>query len=611
CKTISHYPKTIKMKKLIFTIAFILNISVSFHDKDFTIEYSQKTYAQLGCPNNVSGSGLGGGGGIFGFLGNVFVEIGTAIGNVATAVADFFSGGDGDGETMGEENGDDNDYGWIDLGEDFEPPPVEYPTPWDDPDFDNTGFGTNEWEITNNWNYYYELYQEASNRPPQNAKYYITVNSTYYRYYNNDTIAMPQSDSNVLVLHNENPSYQLGLKGTKWKENDTVRNVEMRTCWVMTSQVRTSNFKVHDDIADTSLIKNPLVVYSKPIVIFQRGDNYDGEYGFDDSSHKHPTIANNDLYKPGTEITTIAGTNYVVPWMSLLDGDSATIKLKKIMDNKIKNDKAFGVHLKTSNNSIKINGVNDLDLSYDALKNLNTLTVTANEWDANEANKAIASIYAITYSGDTIGKLNISSQKPVLKKVVFVYVNTGTGYRTDMPKNLLLDSLNSRSHNQLFRKWVVDATHSAGGKDTLDLSVEYAANPALFMGDSLVLRKIDSFYKDHKGIDIYFDVNDGMIMANSNDTAKVHFVFLMNYRLAPVGGSETMGITNLGGIKSVFWRAAYKQTIAHEMGHLLKLRHIFSPMYGVPEYSTTNLMDYYIGVDRTNMFYFAQWIDTF
>src|SRR5882672_2489965 len=122
------------MKKLIFTIILILNITLGIDRGNLVLTSVQKVYAQK-CPNNVADPPPSGGG-IFGFLGGVFQSIGNAISTVANAIVDFFSGS-GDGETFGDENGDGNDYGWepLDNGG-YEPPDWgSYADPWQDPEF--------------------------------------------------------------------------------------------------------------------------------------------------------------------------------------------------------------------------------------------------------------------------------------------------------------------------------------------------------------------------------------------------------------------------------------------------------------------------------------------
>ena len=528
----------------------------------------------------------------------------------------FFSGS-GDGEIFGDESGGGDEYGWEPTdGGDFDPPSWgEYPDQWQDPDFNTGGWTGSSWDIVNNWNYYYQYYTEATTRPVSNAKYYITVNSTYYRYYDYDTIGVPQGDSSVFMLSNENSPYTLGLEGTSWKENDTIRTQAMRTCWVMTDRTRISNFKVNDDVVDTALIRNPVVVYKNPLIIFQRGTPYAGEYGFDDSSHKHASITGNPDFSPGTEVATIGGTSYVVPWMSILDGKSHTINLNKIMDRKIKNDKAFGVHIKTSNNSIKVNGVTDLDLRFAQLDALNTLTVSATEWDpASDVNKTIGSIYAITYGGDTIGKLNVSCSKPVKKKVLFVYVNTGSGYPNKVTgpfsKTAILDHLNNHSHNQFMRQWVLDSAHNH--LDTLDLTVEYNVDTSKFHNADTISKPsyINRFFFLHKGIGIgggTGNLNEG-ISSTSNDPNKIHVVFIFPISAHDAANRGVSGIADTPGFKALFFSTADDKTFAHEMGHILGLDHTFDAPYNIPIYSTQNIMDYaqFIGTTQ-NMFFYCQW----
>ena len=129
---------------------------------------------------------------------------------------------------------------------------------------------------------------------------------------------------------------------------------------------------------------------------------------------------------------------------------------------------------------------------------------------------------------------------------------------------------------------------------------------------------MNAVYKKHKN-------NLGMpgdifiaSLQNSDDTTKVHFVFIINWAIP---GSTTSGITDLGGYKSVIYRLGQRdKTIIHELGHILNIEHTFPETnkngvnkinYNIPKYSTLNFMDYYIGPQKGLAFYFAQWIDTF
>lgn len=150
------------MKKLIFLLILFFNLGVSLQQRALVLTAAQPVYAQSPIPCPPDPNGGGGGGGFWGWLGGVFDAIGSAVSNVISAIGDFFSGDGGDGETFGDEN----DYGYDGSQFDYyDPNYYNEPNPWDDPYFNNGGWGDDEWGIIDNLGWWYNVYNNGGTPP--------------------------------------------------------------------------------------------------------------------------------------------------------------------------------------------------------------------------------------------------------------------------------------------------------------------------------------------------------------------------------------------------------------------------------------------------------------
>jgi hypothetical protein len=620
-----------QMKKiLILTMILVLHL-LPGTGKEGSLYLGQPVAAQIiPCPNNPNGPGCNGSGG-----GSFWDWLSNLVNNIGQAIANFFANaGASPGSGTGEWLTDEND-GWNWTSDGWLPGQIDYGgsgpyDPWADSYWQQLGFSSGDWNVLNNWQYYYNQYSNGNPPPPPPpGRYYIKVafdgvTEDTTKYYEGDTIyTMERHNPIKLTVYRENGT--VSTVDLAWKRNDTVTCNTMLSCSYAVSVPSVIKVKV-DSANSLVLTKNPIRVYKKPIVYFRIGDNYHGEYGFDDSSHNHPILRDSIRYKAGTEIKAIGtDTAYFVPWMSLLDGQSALIKLEiKWLESFAAKDSNFSVKFVASNVKIKANGNTNLNVnSYNELQSMGNINISANEWQITfDSLKTIGNICVIANTGDTIGKLNLSCGKPRERKIVLVFVNTGSGYRRDLTRANIIDSLNKYSHNQIFRKWVIDTVNSSNGKDTIDLSNEFVSENAIFMNDDSILNNVERYYRLHKGIDIKYDVNQGPTFMTQQREKVVHYVFMMNYRLASFGVDQTVGNTQRAGYLSVLWSPAFYQTIAHEMGHILGLRHPFPDVnlngtirvnYGTTQGTTKNFMDYAApGMpDLTDMFYFANWKDIY
>jgi len=503
------------------------------------------------------------------------------------------------------------------------------------------------WHIFNYWGdeYLYEwdpldrqfqLVINVNTGPPNpKPKYYITLNTETHRYYDGDKIYVQKQNTPItLTIHNSNgAAWSSG--DFVWKRKgviDTTKCTALINCDFIVDVLGVTQVRV-DSAGVKTLIKNPLIVGDKPTSIFQRDFFSGGCYGFDDTTHKYLDLRTNLDYKKGLEVRTInTDTSYVVPWMSILPQNQYNIRIKKVnLDPGLANDPNFWVAFvpEIFNISLDVNYPTVKHFNYTELLALDNLVVSAQEWtqNINELKKynnydsLIRSVYAITNSGDTIGKLNITCSHAEVKKVAIVYVNSGSGYNSnfDLQKQNILTYLNNNSHSQMMRKWVLDNTYS----DTLNMQSEYAANPQwLSIGsDTLYPNLFTQYYKLHKNINI-----DSISQQNFPDFPdRLYVMFVTTFPMSKadtvgtvITTTSTNGITNMDGPSAALFSTANRITVAHEMGHILKLHHTFednpidvTSRYHLVKYSTTNFMDYTApgNFDAKDMFYYTQWID--
>jgi hypothetical protein len=455
--------------------------------------------------------------------------------------------------------------------------------------------------------------------PNSRARYYLMINGYNTKYYNGDTIYVPKGSFIDLKIDNQNGVYQ--PMGTEWKRNDTSKCPGLSDCFFNVSARNITSIKV-DSIAGTpkNLINCPLVVYDPPNVYFKVGSDYQSEYGFDDSAYKY--LKDSARYQAGYKIITIhKDTSYVVPWMSLLDGQAAAIRIiakggDSLWTTKDVNSEANFI---TNNPNIKINNGFAFTTKYKQLYTLAVIQIQAQEWNIKaDSLKSIGEIAVAGIDNDYLGKLAISCAKPINKRLVIVYVNTGNGYSINPvhSKQAILDQLNNHSHNQIMRQWILDTANSINGMDTINLTNEYLNNPSKFLNADTICNTtyINKYYYLHKGIGLA-SINAG-IPSTSTDPDKVHFMFVFTYTALNL----ISGMTQRPGYLTCIFDPADAVAISHEMGHILNMDHTFSeivygnlePRYNIPKYMSGNFMDYrhYTSDPQKIMFYYSQWITT-
>jgi hypothetical protein len=457
----------------------------------------------------------------------------------------------------------------------------------------------------------------------QSRQYFITghVNSPdKARYYDGDTIYVAQRNGQVrLTFFGESDSAI--SKGLRWRYG-TTNGTSGATLTLRLDSV--GHIPVNVYRTDTLLMAITLAVYQMPVFYFQPGYDYDGEYGFDDSTHQYLHIRNNPQFAYGYQVRKMPGdTAYFVPWMSLLHGQEATIRYHiKQWSGLAQLDRKGYLELRPEAGShIRINGAASARFYFHKLKAHGSLDIGAMQWVAapdslrmaGDYQAIVKGVYVITHTGDTVGKLNLSCAKPEMKQVVFVYVNIGRGYDSSvLNRTNMLRQLNQHSHNQLMRQWVLNTDFP----DTLDLTAEYFANPRLFNADTMP-ELLKALYLAKTGINLDA-VNRYRGSAKSANYIRfafiTHFFYpkLFNFRGYP-WIRWLNGITAANDTYAAMFETANLKTVCHEFGHMLKHDHTHDKPYNIHGKATHNVMDYSITGFQTifNRFWYAQWIKTF
>jgi hypothetical protein len=448
-------------------------------------------------------------------------------------------------------------------------------------------------------------------------KLYITVGTKPEKYYTGSIIPAIVTPGKSLQLKVTDENGVLNTASFNWNIKSTATCPGTNTCSIDLNSTGTFSVKVFDAGAH-QFLEVFIAIYSKSTVIFQKKTNYTGEYGFDDVGWQYDSLKN--------DFTTINidTVKYHVPWMSLLPEQGDTINIAKALTPANLADATYWVEFRPDTSAILINGsAIPLHLTAKQLDTTKKITIKTQLFDTVLNNFKQRSIYVISNTGDTLGKINISCKKPSVKKIVFVYVNKGTGYRfTDFNKDTILHFLNKKSQNQIFKEWKI----KDGVSDTLDLSYEYATNPSFFTSAAFYNAYVGSlfgFYNNHKSslaTNINYDING--INYALTDSNRVYFFFITDIPKNPLD-STLSGITSATSnsahaviFESGIVNSKYSTT-THELGHCLYLDHTFNDgtriqrfCPAITKYTTDNFMDYWYNnvAEKRNRFYLYQWL---
>ncbi|HAO09418.1 MAG TPA: hypothetical protein DCQ50_21100 [Chryseobacterium sp.] len=441
-------------------------------------------------------------------------------------------------------------------------------------------------------------------------KCHITVDTSSRRYYDGGKISFVIQPGKIARFKVVDENGVLVSSDYKWEINGSPSCSFQDTCFCTLNNPGSYRVRVIDKNTNNRLLQITVLVYNKPTVSFHKKSGYKSEYGFDEIGYRQT------LLTPDYEKLNIGGVPYNVAWMSLLDSQTATIKITPVLTSSVASDPNFRVTFKGTTSNIKINGLDSIQKDFAGLSSLDTITVHAEQFGLLSTHLQEA-IVVINNAGDTIGKLNIACYSPNTKKLVVVFVNTGSGYRTDITTANILDRLNRHSHNQVHRNWQI-VTHNSVGTypTTLDLTGISHLSDSILTSTSAINFFVNQYqrlnYTDSATRINFNTINPTPTMVDSSSITKTRFLFVSDIEITEDDGSGNIGYIagrcrSFGDCYVLITRQGNYLTITHEFGHALNLNHTFDSYPGITKFSSTNFMDYFDVTDQRNMFYLYQW----
>ncbi|MFO0321680.1 MAG: hypothetical protein ACK504_04540 [Bacteroidota bacterium] len=440
----------------------------------------------------------------------------------------------------------------------------------------------NTWEVYGNGNViqsHNTQYEDIVCVKENSTKYYLKTDNDTTRFFENaavfrlknftENITLKLFNTNNTTLNNDSIYWK--IEGKKKCERST------QCTWALS---KSNDYKIVIYKGNKPLFKCRLIVYDSPLIVFEKGTNYNGEYGFDDG-YKYSPITGD---YPMLELPNINGSIISIPYFSIKPNQSVTLNLNALKTKAIANgdfEIRFG---STEPSKIKINGSVDKNITLQNLVKNPSITITTDKFE-NYISERVEYIFAINSKNDTIGKIAISCfENTKIRKLALVYVKhkTNQGFRNDLSKQSIANYLNTHSHNQLHVKWEV-ATTSLNYVDTLNISEEYANHWQNFQNSSgYSLTTLKGLYCQKYNITLdpsynYFFITNISVTNEDGATVGGRNVFEQNYGVL---------------FNSIL---PYNEVLAHELGHALNLRHTFDSFVGtklIPKSTTINFMDY-------------------
>ncbi len=314
------------------------------------------------------------------------------------------------------------------------------------------------------------------------------------------------------------------------------------------------------------LVKLKIKTYYAPIVRFEEGSGFNGEYFFD-RGYEFTALASPTYYD-----TIQVGKNketYYAPVMGLNKDQSATIKVKidGFTDN-VLNDKDFKIVFKPElAGKVTINGKDSLVLDATGLDNLNDITIKAVDYINGDALTAMSIKICIGSTREKVGLLKYYCAEKVTKTVRLIYTKfkDESSFPSYLTPNGLSQFLNNNSLNQFFLNITVDSVHFT--------SKRYEVATMNGWGSTQIL---DSLNFEKFGIKRSSEIPVGY-------STKDDYFYITNLeRPGSTPGTHLGGFHNVkkpGGVQVKYRVSAYNESAeemtAHELGHWLGLPHTF------------------------------------
>jgi hypothetical protein len=348
-----------------------------------------------------------------------------------------------------------------------------------------------------------------------------------------------------------------------------------------------------------------LKVYKAPTVNFSV-IGFDGNFGFDKYINQY-IPHRNDLSKEDHQILFNDNDIIYAPNISLLQNQSNVRVIISFSNyQEMQKDSLLNfIKIYSANGMVKLNGKDTVKIYRNQLiANHNTIITT------NDPSILYDSIMIKTSYNKTIGKLNVFSRPVSTKRLLLVHIQSDSiGVTANFGQHLttIEKQLNEKSYNQAFVKWYIGTENITyqdikndsilnNYNDTLKNQINNVTNVFAFSQNLMrMIRRARSTS--------LVGVDKVCIILNGQMHTPTHLYDGLAFGLGSWGFA--MSNDNYDG-----------KTIAHELGHCLKLHHPFGTENKIPNEhfqrqstqsgNTENIMDY----DKTRMhtFWLWQWI---
>jgi hypothetical protein len=340
-------------------------------------------------------------------------------------------------------------------------------------------------------------------------------------------------------------------------------------------------------------------------VWFEAGYNYNGSYGFDEYKDIYRTVSNK--YKPLVLKKQNGQTiDYHIPNLSMWAKKEVTVLA--LIQGKAGDEVYYT--FETSDPDIEIKSAttgiftNNFEHREVLKENKKYLPITIVNKNTASSYNTPAALYVKDKNGGIVGQLNIYSVdmgngkgQTILKNYRVIDVTLGTSPNPPISvdpskyQHDLLTFLNEKAYNQAFIQF------STG--------VQFSSMQLNSLGNVQIDGNGDIIDNDPNEKELYDLLKNAVSPAPGSDD---YIVFVINNRDFVKGSNNerTYGFANNGNHYVVLLKSGNEEweTVAHELGHCLKLDHPFKPQYNIPKGYTNNYMDYAV---KTNMFWQWQW----